>query len=182
MPLTSRTPGQSPIDSSAVNQFVQLLTGVMSDQAVGIANTFTATNTITGSSNAIIAGTLSLTGVGLLSFAGNVTGTIRAGTGSLVFQPSSGGVNHMTLANSGGLSLSSGFMTTVSTATSSQRTAYGMGSSGPNIQFGSSIPTSAAVAGSIFLNAGGSSTTCLYVAVQNAGSASSSNWSQFTMA
>lgn len=62
MPLTTRSTGQSPIDSSAVNQYYQALTGGMADQPFTLANTLTVTNTLTGSSNMTVAGTAAVTG------------------------------------------------------------------------------------------------------------------------
>ncbi len=74
------------------------------------------------------------------------------------------------------LAVNAGIVQSVSGQTSSQRKSYGMGSSGPGIYFGSSVPTITAVQGSLFFNVGGSSTTSLYCAMPNSGGASSSNW------
>lgn len=158
MPLTTRSTGQSPIDSSAVNQYYQALTGGMADQPFTLANTLTVTNTLTGSSNLSIAGT------------GTITGKV---TGSSAAQ-FTGGMFSSTITSSGVITADSGL-------TSSQRTAFSIGSSGPTIQFGSSIPTSAALPGSLFINVGGSSVQLLYVAAPNAGTASSSNWAPVTL-
>lgn len=152
MALTTRSPGQQPIDSSAVNQFVQALTGVMTDQA------FTLANNVAMSSNVTVTGILSAS---TFNSSALITGSSALRTSSTI------------TSSAGGIVSMSGL-------TSSQRTAFTMGSSGPTIQFGSSIPTSACVAGSIFLNAGGSSTTVLYVCMPNSGTASSSNWDNIT--
>lgn len=166
MPLTTRSPGQSPVDSSAINQFVSALTGVLTDQPftfannVAISSALSVTGAITGSSNFSVAGTGTITG--------KITGSSGLATSS-----------NATIAGS---MIASSQIAAQSAATSSQRIGIALGSSGPNIQFGSSIPTSACLVGSLFLNTGGSSTTPLYVCMPNGGTASSSNWGPFTFA
>ncbi len=162
MALTTRAPGQSPIDSSAINQFVQALTGSMSDQA------FTLNNSLTVSGVTTLNSTLSVTGV-LTSSQINSSGGITAAT---------------VILGSSNITASSGFMASrngSSTPSGAAIKVFGMGSSGPGFYWGSSVPTIAGVQGSLMINTGGSSTATLYVAAPNAGTASSSNWAPVTL-
>lgn len=166
MALTTRSPGASPIDSSAVNQYYQALTGAMTDQAFTLANTLTVSKTLTGSSAGAITNTLTC------SSQVTVQGTFQQGSGAALTAISS--------ANGG---LFMGPLTSVRQNTSSTVKAFAMGSSGPGIFFGSSIPAgiSGVVPGSLFLNAGGSSVQLLYVWCGSSGSTSSSGWTPVTL-
>jgi hypothetical protein len=183
MALTTRSAGTSPIDSSAVNQYYQALTGAMTDQTFTLANTLTVSKAITGSSNAAITGTITssaitatgaITTSSTLTVTGTITGSSNMSVGAILTLSSG-------IISTNALTPITGVVQARSGGTSSQRIAFSMGSSGPNIQFGSSIPTSAALAGSIFMNVGGSSVQLMYVAVSNSGGASSSNWAPVTL-
>lgn len=153
MPLSIRTPGQSPIDSSAINQFVQAFTGVMTDQPFTLANSLTVTNEITASSAVSITGNLTLSGV------------------------VSGG-----LTSSGALKSSSVVHAQNNSSTSSTPVqGIQLGSSGPGIYFGTGTPVLACTVGSLYLNAGGSSGTAAYLCIPNSGGASSSNWDAWSL-
>lgn len=164
--LTIRSPGQSPIDSSAINQFVQALTGVMMGQPFTLANTLTVSNMLTASSQATVTNLLTA------SSALTVTNLLTASSALTVNGNSAlNGIASVT----GNLSLRPAI------ASSAAVQVLAMGSSGPSLYFGSSTPTIGCTVPSLFFNTGGSSTTGLYVCIPNGGTASSSNWDTLTL-
>jgi hypothetical protein len=129
--------------------------------------------TILGSSVSAV----TLAGAPSISSNLTVTGTVTA-TGAI----SASTVTSCTALNASTISASGVPLTIGAGVTSSARVGILFGSSGPTILFGSSVPTSSGLVGSLFLNQGGSSTTMLYVAAPNNGTASSSQWTPFTLA
>lgn len=171
--------GVNPFLSNAFNQVVSLLTGKMTDQTVTLADGLTVLGGIT-SSTGMTSSAFTADGVlygsstnGIKATAVGSSTQVLVGTASAPVFSSTPIVGTLTAIST---------LQAQSTAPSSAFTKLLLGgSSGPFIAFGASTPTAACITGSLFLNAGGSSTTSLLVCIPNSGGASSSNWDTFSL-
>lgn len=150
---------------------------VMNDPAVatgGVVNALVVAPGGTGTALRLSAGGTNPDTNAGVTIVGNGTGTVTLG--SSVSPVSLAGA----LTGSSNLAVVGQLAVRSATVSSAAVLSIQFGSSGPAIYFGSSAPTIAATAGSLFLNTGGSSLTTFSVAIQNGGSASSSNWANYT--